>query len=289
MTQVQAHLQEQLRKLSHSTIDHWNVAPNAKSAPLKVRHAMANLATHLDAPDSSLLRAVERLVKSASSSVARKTVWTTESLRILILALNSYARQLRRSPLSKEILQLCTDVRENIPIRFHLDKNQLVRIQAALMVIEDAICAVEGYSSSQSFSHVDEAYLAKYGLLQALQLGFDATEALGKVVGLKLRADSSKGGKSVKIARNKVAGHPLKALIDSKPWDHFHDRSTAHEKSIIRVMSFAATDSTNWTGESLSTVQLIEDGLTTIRDKVLEIVEYLASVEGDDSPDKSTN
>ncbi len=251
------------------------------SAPLKVRQAMANLETHLDASDSSLLRAVERLVKSTSSSVTRKTTWTTDSLRILILAINSYARQLRRSPLSKEILQLCTDVRENVPTSLGLDANQLVRIQAALMVIEDAVCAVEGYRSSPSFSHVDEAHLAKYGLLQALQLGFDATESLGKGMGLKLRADSSKSGKSVKIARNKVAGHPLKALIDSKPWDHFHDRSTAHEKSIIRVMSFEATDSTNWSGVSMLTVQLMDDGLTTIRDKMLEIVEHLAAVEVD--------
>lgn len=47
--------------------------------------------------------------------------------------------------------------------------NELV---AALMALEDAVSAVEGYVSMPPLGFVDEAYLSRFGLLQALQLGF---------------------------------------------------------------------------------------------------------------------
>jgi len=72
----------------------------------------------------------------------------------------------------------------------------------------------------------------------------------------------------VKIARNKVAGHPLKALIDSKPWDHFHDRSTAHEKSIIRSCRSPQL-TLRIDRRIVVNCSLIEDGLTTIETRCL--------------------
>jgi hypothetical protein len=110
---------------------------------------------------------------------------------------------------------------------------------------------------------VDEAYLAKYGLLQALQVAFDGAESAAKVLGVRLRADR-KGGKAAIVARNIVAGHPIGRNMDGESWHHFHDRATAHHKAIIRVMSFSRSDPERWTGQTLRTDELIKDGLHAI-------------------------
>jgi len=110
------------------------------------------------------------------------------------------------------------------------------------MVIEDATFAVEGFRALAPFSYVDEAYLAKYGVLQALQLGFDASEAVGEPLGLRLRADRSSGGEVVKITRTVVAGHPLGGSYRGRAWEHFHDRGSANDKSVLKIMSFDRHD-----------------------------------------------
>jgi hypothetical protein len=135
---------------------------------------------------------------------------------------------------------------------------------AALMVVEDAANAIAGYADLPPFDHVDEAYLAKYGLLQALQVGFDGAEAVAKCLGSRIRSDSIAGGKTVKIARNIVAGHPIGGNMAGESWHHFHDRGSAHENAVIRVMSFSRTDPERWTGQTLATDELVTDGLGTI-------------------------
>ena len=132
------------------------------------------------------------------------------------------------------------------------------------MVVEDAVSAIEGYAALPPFAHVDEAYLAKYGLLQALQVGFDGAEAVARVLGVRLRADGAAQGKDVKVARNIVAGHPIGGTMQGQSWHHFHDRATAHDKAVIRVMSFPRDDPENWTGQTIQTDELVTDGISVI-------------------------
>ncbi len=124
---------------------------------------------------------------------------------------------------------------------------------------------------------MDEAYLAKYGLLQALQLGFDAAEAVGAVLGLRLRADRVAGGKVVKITRTVVAGHPLGGSYRGRAWEHFHDRGSAHDKSVLKIMSFDSRDSTNWIGQAHQTIRLMDDGLAVMRDLLTRILSHLTN------------
>ena len=72
------------------------------------------------------------------------------------------------------------------------------------------------------------------------------------------------GGKAVKIVRNIVAGHPLGGNMQGESWHHFHDRSTAHDKAVIRVMSFSRADPDRWTGQTLETEALATDAITAI-------------------------
>ena len=259
-------LRRQLRKASAATLRYWDEALNASTAPVAIRSAMANLATKIDSSDAALLRAAERLVRAATPSIEAERPWTTEALRTLVPGLNSLTRQLRHSPLALEVLQLCRDISEGVAATNDIDKSGQTRLLAALMVIEDATCAVEGYRALPRFRHVDEAYLAKYGLLQALQIGFDAAERVGKVLGTRLRADAVAGGKEVKITRTVVAGHPLGGSMQGQAWEHFHDRGSAHDKSVMKIMSFASADSEDWTGQTQLTDQLMDDGLAVIRD-----------------------
>jgi hypothetical protein len=152
---------------------------------------------------------------------------------------------LHYSPVAHENLDLCDQMRRAPNVVADLDENQRNQLLSALMVVEDATCAIEGYRSLPQFGHVDEAYLAKYGLMQALQLGFDAAVSVGRVLGTEQRADTTREGQS---------------------WQHYHDRASAHDKSVIKIMSFASRDATEWTGLTQSTVKLMDDGLVVIRD-----------------------
>ena len=153
---------------------------------------------------------------------------------------------------------------------------------AALMVVEDATYAIEGYKAVAPFAHVDEGYLAKYGLLQALQVGFDGAEAVGEALGVELRADRQSGGKSVKVTRNIVAGHPIGGNMEGESWHHFHDRATAHDDSVIRVMSFSRKDPGHWTGQTILTSELIADGLDIMAELLRRSLRsYIAQSPGD--------
>jgi hypothetical protein len=133
---------------------------------------------------------------------------------VLLRGLFSAAKRYLRSPDAQEALSLCNDIREAVddPDRLDGHPNELV---ADLMVVEDAIGAIEGYADAAPFNFVDEAYLAKYGLLQALQVAFDGAESAAKVLGVRLRADR-KGGKAAIVARNIVAGHPIGGNMDGE-------------------------------------------------------------------------
>lgn len=72
------------------------------------------------------------------------------------------------------------------------------------------------------------------------------------------------GGKAVKIARNIVAGHPLGGNMQGESWHHFHDRATAHDRAVIRVMSFSRAEPERWTGQTLATDTLVTDAIGAI-------------------------
>jgi hypothetical protein len=72
------------------------------------------------------------------------------------------------------------------------------------------------------------------------------------------------GGKTVLVARNIVAGHPIGGNMDGQSWLHFHDRSSAHDKAVVRVMSFSRKGPTEWTGQTLLTADLMRDALGVI-------------------------
>lgn len=270
-------LRRRLRQIVAWTLSTWEQAPDAAAAPAKVRVAMWRLAAQVDGPDTALLSASERVVRASMPSVALARPWTTELLRIDIIGLNSLTRQLRRSPVAIEVLQICQDLRESPSVDDVMSEFHGTRLLAALAVVEDATCAIEGYRALPPFPHVDEAYLAKYGLLQALQLGFDAAEGVARVFGANLRADQMPGGKVVKITRTVVAGHPLGGSMRGDAWEHFHDRGSVHDKSVMRIMSFHSHDTERWVGQTQLTAQLMDDGLRAIRDLLRRCLEISAA------------
>jgi hypothetical protein len=182
-------------------------------------------------------------------------------------------RQYRRSPAAQDVIRLCDAVR--VAAEEHgIDGNP--NEMAALIVVEDATMAVMGYEASPPFLHVDEAYLAKYGLLQGLQAGFDAAEAVGRSVGMRIRGDKVPGGKAVLVTRNIVAGQPVGGTMEGQTWHHVHDRQTVHNKSVIRVMSFSRRDPDQWTGQTVKTEDLIADGLAVIAELLRRAVAHLS-------------
>lgn len=207
--------------------------------------------------------ALRRFVEVCSQVTEGLAPWSDGALGALTRGLYSAARQHEHSPEAKETLRLCNAIRVAVDSTGIIDghPNELM---AALMVVEDAVSAIEGYAAFPPFAHADEAYLAKYGLLQAVQLGFDGAEAIARLLGAKLRADSVPGGKAAKIARNIVAGHPIGGNMAGESWHHFHDRSTAHDNAVIRVMSFSRADAERWSGQTLATNELVTDGLAVI-------------------------
>jgi hypothetical protein len=146
------------------------------SRPFLQQTGLAELESNIAETDESLLGAVERLGVAAGPTLGQGGSWLTDALQATLGALNALARQLRYSSIAQDVLHLCDEVRDRAALE-GINEPDRVRLLAALMVVEDATCAVEGYRSLPPFAYVAEAYLAKYGLLQALQLGFDATPA----------------------------------------------------------------------------------------------------------------
>jgi hypothetical protein len=74
-------------------------------------------------------------------------------------------------------------------------------------LIEDSQLAINAYPGAKSDSE-GALYLAVYGLLQALFLQQDAVAHLGSALGISISEDPEL--KSVREARNDIAGHPTK-------------------------------------------------------------------------------
>jgi hypothetical protein len=269
-------LQRTLRETATTVLHYWKQSSTTSTAPLAVREAIADLKSNIAESDENLMGAVERLGIAAGPALGHGGSWLTDALNATLSALNALARQLRYSSIAQDVLQLCDEVRDRAAALEGISEPDRVRLLAALMVVEDATCAIEGYRALPAFAYMDEAYLAKYGLLQALQLGFDAAQAVGEVVGLQLRADRVAGGKVVKITRTLVAGHPLGGSYQGRAWEHFHDRGSAHEKSVLKIMSFDSEDPTNWTGQTQQTFRLMNDGLAVIRELLSRILNNLS-------------
>lgn len=143
-----------------------------------------------------------------------------------------------------------------------------LRALAGLMVLEDSVSAIEGYQTVRRFRSVDQAYLTKYGLLQAMQLAFDSVQAVAGAFGLKLKPDrlpgGKTGGKTVLVTRNLMAGHPAGGTYRRLPHQHFHDRASAHDPAVIKVMSFQSDNPKEWSGQTLLTKGLITSAYSVI-------------------------
>ena len=264
-------LNDKAKNFAKAILNDW---PRDGDAPLVVTGDAVS-AVKDASDDASLATALRAFVDTASPSLEPERIWADTPLGALLRALFSIAKQYLRSPDAQEALNLCDDIRAAVddPARLAGHLNELL---AALMVVEDGIGAIEGYADAAPYNFVDEAYLAKYGLLQALQVAFDGAESAAKILGVRLRADR-KGGKAAIVARNIVAGHPIGGNMDGESWHHFHDRATAHDKAIIRVMSFSRSDPDHWTGQTLRTDELIEDGLHAIKQILRDALNYFAT------------
>jgi hypothetical protein len=180
------------------------------------------------------------------------------------------------SPLARDVFRQVDAVRQADAAAREDDGEPVTELLAALMVVEDATMAVEGYAAAPPFLHADDAYLAKYGLLQAFQAGLDAAEVVGRCVGLRFDAWRA-GGKPALEARNIVAGHPVGGTMSGESWHHFHDRASAHDKVVIRVMSFSRSEPGRWTGQTILTQELMETGLRVMADLLHQCAQKVGS------------
>ncbi len=184
---------------------------------------------------------------------------------------------LDRSPSSHRVLGLCEEIRrlwagcgqpaEGSP--------EHLRALAGLMVLEDSVSAIEGYRILGRFRSVDQAYLTKYGLLQAMQLAFDSVQAVAGAFGLKLRPDRLAGGKAVLITRNLVAGHPVGGTYRSLPHQRFHDRASAQDPAVIKLMSFQSNSPKEWNGQTLLTIELITSAYSVVTQELEHTRDHL--------------
>lgn len=248
------------RALSTAALDHWSDAIEQPADAVK-----ECLAAIQDCQQSDVTDVLLAFIETSPPALDPAAPWSEMPLGVILRGLYSAARQALRSPAARSVLEGCTAIRGLVTDPGQLDghPNELV---AALMAVEDAVSATEGYAALPPFAFVDEAYLSKYGLLQALQVGFDAAEDVARVLGVKIRADKMTGGKTVLMARNIVAGHPIGGTMAGESWLHFHDRGSAPDNAVIRVMSFSRKDPADWTGQTLITADLMRDGLGVIHE-----------------------
>jgi hypothetical protein len=143
---------------------------------------------------------------------------------------------------------------------FYADNREGRRAVLALHTIEETEWAIRAYRKprvrrlSQSeivelrargnqYPGVGSAYLAKYGLLQAMQLQQLASETVAVALGfaeLKLQASNM-----VRLARHNAVGHPFSNRGAQE--DHFLDRSSILD-NVLKVMSFRPDGS--WYGRT---------------------------------------
>jgi hypothetical protein len=268
-----------LRELAGATVKYWEAVADRASASKQVEAAMDALPSALAGADANLIKAARRLSVAAIPGIRAGKQWVSEPLRALIEGMLSTLNMLDRSPSAQRILDLCEEVRQlwaggSEPVE---GSPEHLRALAGLMVLEDSVSAIEGYRAARRFRSVDEAYLTKYGLLQAMQLAFDSVQAVAGAFGLKLRPDRLPGGKAVLVTRNLVAGHPVGGTYRGLPHQHFHDRASVHDPAVIRVMSFQRDNPKEWSGKTLLTTELITSVYSVVTEALQRIRDHLMS------------
>lgn len=271
-------LREWTRRVVTALLSSWPDADEPSLPPRKLREAVVEFAAGFEAvgdvtegwsaASGSLVEVLEPVLSSSSGAA-----WMQGPVGSLLRGLYASVRRSTWSDAAREVYRQCEAVRqaaEQHGAQCHVDE-----LLAALMVVQDATTAIEGYAAAPPFLHVDEAYLAKYGLLQALQAGLDAVEAIGACAGLTLNAWRA-GGEAALEARNIVAGHPIGGTMRGESWHHFNDRATAHDKAVIRVMSFSRREPDRWTGQTISTEELMGAGLGVMADLLRTCAGHLA-------------
>jgi hypothetical protein len=274
-----------LRAMAEAALRYWEEAPEHSTASKRVQIVMGILPSALAGPDAEVIKAARRLAAAAYPGLRAGKPWVTEPLRALVNGMLSALNKLDRSPSAQRILDLCDELRQlwaalgNPP-----DGSPMhLRALAGLMVLEDSVSAIEGYRAAKRFGSVDEAYLAKYGLLQAMQLAFDSMQAVAGALGLKLRPDRLPGGKVVLVTRNLVAGHPVGGTYRGSPHQHFHDRASVHDPGVIKVMSFQRDDPQEWSGQTQPTADLIANAYTVVTEGLERACDHLRAAHAKDA------
>lgn len=153
-----------------------------------------------------------------------------------------------------------------------------LHVNTCLFVLEDAQRAIDAYSATDGFAGIGEAYLKKYGLLQAMQLQLDAVDALGRGLGKNLDINQYEGIRSVRDVRHTVGGHPIRSQTRGAKRQHFHDRITILEPGVIRFMSFAAADPTDWSGATLRVGDLVSSVRMAVQAALLDLISFLRAL-----------
>ena len=59
------------------------------------------------------------------------------------------------------------------------------------------------------------------------------------------------------------------------PHQHFHDRASAHDPAVIKVMSFQRDDPKEWSGQTLLTADLIANAYTVVTEGLERTCDHL--------------
>ncbi len=277
MSGSQRRVAADLRAMVEAALKYWEEAPGRSTASRRVQTAMGALPSALAGPDAEVIKAARRLAGAARPGLRAGKPWVTEPLRALVNGMLSALNKLDRNPAAQRILDLCDEVRQLwAALGEPADGSpEHLRALAGLMVLEDSVSAIEGYRAARRFASAGEAYLAKYGLLQAMQLAFDSMQAVAGALGVRLRPDRLPGGKVVLVTRNLVAGHPVGGTYRGSPHQHFHDRASAHDPAVIKVMSFQRDDPKEWSGQTLLTADLIANAYTVVTEGLERTCDHL--------------
>jgi hypothetical protein len=270
---------DRLREMLDATVKYWEAVPDRSSASKQVKAVMDALPPALAGSDANVIKAARRLSAAALPGIRTGKQWVSEPLRAVIEGMLSALNVLDRSAPAQRVLDLCEEVRQLWAARSEPVEGspEHLRALAGLMVLEDSVSAIEGYRVVRRLRSVDEAYLTKYGLLQAMQLAFDSVQAVAGAFELKLRPDRLPGGKVVLVTRNLVAGHPVGGTYRGMSHQHFHDRASVHDPAVIRVMSFERDNPEEWSGQTLLTTELITSAYSVVTEALERLRDHLQS------------
>ena len=156
------------------------------------------------------------------------------------------------------------------------------QISACVYVTEETQSAIDSYRRTTAFSEDGEAFLKKYGLLQAVQLQLDAVSSLGSCLGCNLKMDKYDGVKVALNTRHTVAGHPIRSQTRGTKRHHFHDRISVMDPTVMRFMSFNAADPTEWRGETTTVDYLVNSVEAAVKSALAELADFLCKHDGEE-------